>query len=79
MVSPGITDEDRERSARRLKLWFVLLVAASGGIVGFQAEATPAQLAAIVGAGLVVGWLLVWFVARNLRKLQPEGLDQRLQ
>lgn len=77
MVRSSISDSDRSRAAWRLKAGLVFLVAVSAGIVAFQAGASGAVLWAAVAGGLVVGLALTWFVARNLRQVQPEGLRDR--
>lgn len=79
MVGPSTSEDDRSRSALRLKAGFVLLVGASAGIVAYRADATLAQAAVVVVAGLLLGLALVWFVARNLRQLRPDGTDRRLK
>lgn len=66
MVDASITDADRERTARRLRILFVLLVGASGGLVALQADPTPAQLASSVVGALFLGALLTWYLGRIL-------------
>lgn len=63
MVEPSVTDEDRARFSRQLKAGFVLLVGASGGLVSLQVDPSPLQVAGAVAGGLVVGALLVWYLA----------------
>ncbi|MFW6321884.1 MAG: hypothetical protein ACOC0Z_08525 [Halohasta sp.] len=68
MVGPSLTDEERTLANTRLKVGFVLLVAASTALMSLQIDPTPLQLAAAFGGGLVVGSVLLWFVLRNLRE-----------
>jgi hypothetical protein len=63
MVGPSFTDDERRVASRRLKLGFVALVGVSGGLVALAADATPLQGLVGVGAGLVVGWLLLRYLA----------------
>lgn len=58
----GITDEERERFAVKLKAGFVLLVGLSAGLITVQAGASLAAFLAATAAGSVVGVLLVWLV-----------------
>ena len=64
MVGPSITDEERRSANTRLKVGFVLLVGASGGLVALQTEGSPVQLALGFLGGLLVGSLLLWFLVR---------------
>jgi lysozyme family protein len=66
MVGASLTDDERSTANTRLKIGFVLLVAASMGLMALQVDPTPLQLAAVVAAGLLVGVGLLWFVLRNL-------------
>lgn len=79
MVRSSITESDRKRAVWRLKAGLVVLVAVSAGIVAYQAGATGTALWAAVAGGTVVGGLLTWFVARNLRQVQPDGLRDRMR
>lgn len=71
MVGPSITDDDRAVASRRFKAGFVLLVGASGGLVALQVDPTLPQLAGAVLAGLALGWVLVTYLTRMLRQVQP--------
>ncbi len=64
MVGPSLTDEERTLANSRLAVGFVVLVAASGGLVALTAGGTPLQLAAGVATGAVVGLLLLLFLQR---------------
>lgn len=77
MVGPSFSEDERERTSRRLKVGFVGLVGASAGLVALQVGSTLPQLVAVVAAGLAVGAVLTWFVARNLRELTPEDPRRR--
>jgi hypothetical protein len=59
MVS-GVTDEERGRFARRLKVGFVLLVGLSAGLITLQTDASLQIFLLATGIGLTVGTLLVW-------------------
>lgn len=72
MVGPSITKEERDATNRRLKIGLVLLVGVSGGLVSLQADPTPVQIAAAVGASLVIGAALTWFVVRTLKEFSPK-------
>lgn len=66
MVGSSLTDDEKETANTRLKVGFVVLVAASMGLMALQVDPTPLQLAVVVAVGLVVGVGLLWFVLRNL-------------
>jgi hypothetical protein len=64
-VSPvvdGISDEERERFAVKLKLGFVVLVGLSAGLITRQAGAGAVAFLVAAAAGAGVGVVLVWFV-----------------
>jgi len=71
MVGSSISEEERDTARTRMKVGFVGLVAASGGLVAFQSGATPAQALVATVAGTVVGGALLWFVLRILDDVQP--------
>ena len=64
MVGPSLTDDDRRRVSRRLRLGFVVLVAISGGLVAIQVGAglPGIVVASVAGGGL--GLALVWYLVR---------------
>jgi hypothetical protein len=62
VVGPSHTEEERVLANRRLEAGFVVLVAASGGLVALTAGGSPAGVAVGVAAGLVVGVLLLAFL-----------------
>ncbi|MFB6079401.1 MAG: hypothetical protein ABEJ81_00115 [Haloferacaceae archaeon] len=64
MVGPSLSDEERDAASLRLKAGFVLLVAASGGLVALQAGGSLAELGVAVGAALLLGIALVLFLQR---------------
>jgi lysozyme family protein len=66
MVGSSLTDDEKDTANTRLKAGFVLLVAASMGLMALQVDPTPLQLAAVFVVGIVVGVGLLWFVLRNL-------------
>jgi len=58
----GISDEERERFAVKLKAGFVLLVGLSSGLVTLYADIGWQGFGVATGVGCVVGLLLVWLV-----------------
>ncbi len=61
MVS-GISDEERERFAAKIKAGFVLLVGLSAGLITLQGEVGALVSLGATAIGLVFGALLVWLV-----------------
>ncbi|WP_224335244.1 hypothetical protein [Haloprofundus halobius] len=68
MVGPSLSDDERDAASFRLKLFFVVLVGASGGLIALQVDPTPLELALSVLGGLLVGWLLLVFLVRSFRQ-----------
>ncbi|WP_224449380.1 hypothetical protein [Haloprofundus salilacus] len=68
MVGPSLSDDERDAASRRLKLFFVVLVGASGGLIALQVEPTPLELALSTVGGLLVGWVLLVFLVRSFRQ-----------
>jgi len=66
MVGSSLTDDEKDTANTRLKIGFVVLVAASMGLMALQVDPTPLQLVVVIAVGLVVGVGLLWFVLRNL-------------
>jgi len=64
MVGPSITDDDRRRVSRRLRVGFVVLVAMSGGLVAIQAGADLPGIAVASVAGGALGLSLIWYLVR---------------
>jgi membrane associated rhomboid family serine protease len=58
----GISSEERERFAVKLKAGFVLLVGLSAGLITLQAEVGIGGFLAASAAGVVAGLVLVWWV-----------------
>lgn len=58
----GISDEERERFAVKLKVGFVLLVGLSSGLITLYADVGWQGFLLATSVGLVVGLLLVWLV-----------------
>ena len=77
MVGPSFSEDQRTRRARFLKGGFTLLVGVSGAIVAFHAGGGREFVGASFVGGLLLGAVLTWFVARNLRAIQPEGMEER--
>jgi lysozyme family protein len=73
MVGPSLTDDERDAANTRLKIGFVLLVAASGGMVALQTGGTPVQLVGGTVGGTVVGLVLLWFLLRWGRQFRASG------
>lgn len=73
MVGPTTTDEARRSANAKLKVGFVLLVGFSPGLVVLQAGGSLTQVSAAVGAGLVVGLALTWYLAHSLRRIHLGG------
>jgi hypothetical protein len=75
MVGP-ISDEERSAFAWKLKLGFVLLVAASAGLITLQADAGLVGFLAASAAGGLVGVLLVWIAFPDRKEFaESEGVD----
>lgn len=72
MVGPSMTDEERDEANRLLRTGFVLLVAASGGLVALEAGGDLPVIAAGFVGGLAVGLLLLVFLVRWGREFQPD-------
>jgi hypothetical protein len=73
MVGPSLTDEERDAANMRLKVGFVLLVAASGGMVALQAGGSLVQLVGGIAGGTAVGLVLLWFMLRWGRQFRASG------
>ena len=71
MVGPSLTDEERDLASRRLKLGFVGLVAASGGLIAVQAGGSLPVVAAGLVGGALLGAVLLWFVLRWWAEFLP--------
>lgn len=77
MVGPSFSEDQRTRRAQLLKVGLTLLVGVSGAIVAFHAGGGWEFVGASFVGGLLLGAVLTWFVARNLRAIQPEGMQER--
>lgn len=64
MVGPGTSEAERDEAGLRLKVGFVLLVGASGGLVALQADGSMVQLGVAVVAGVLLGLALATFLQR---------------
>ena len=71
MVGPSTTPAERDAARTRLKIGFVALVAASGGLVAVQVGATLVQIVVAVVAAALVGGVLLWLILGVLGDLQP--------
>jgi len=74
MAGP-ISQEERQRTMRKLKVGVVLLVGLSGGLITSQGEASWQVVVAAVAGSLVVGVVLVWYLFPDLQTLSP-GSDR---
>jgi predicted lysophospholipase L1 biosynthesis ABC-type transport system permease subunit len=72
VVGPSLTDSERDIASRRLKLSFVGLVAASGGLIALQAGGSLVIIAAGIVSGLVLGAVLLWFLLRWWAEFLPQ-------
>jgi len=68
MVGP-VSDEERESATTKVKLAFTALIGFSAGLVTLQVEPSPLVFGGAVAGGLVVGWLLVWYVFPDTSEL----------
>jgi len=64
MVGPSVSDDERRTLSARLRVGFVLLVGASGGLVALQAGAGPVAILLGAAGGTVVGLALVVYLSR---------------
>ncbi|MEF8838764.1 MAG: hypothetical protein V5A18_04585, partial [Haloarculaceae archaeon] len=69
MVGPR-RSEERARTYRQIAIGFVLLVAASGGLIALRADAGPGAILAATVGGFVVGRLLVWLAFPSEEELE---------
>ncbi|WP_128476157.1 hypothetical protein [Halorussus pelagicus] len=63
MVRPP-SSEDKRESMNRLKIAIVVLVGASAGLITFSGGGSLVQVVVAVGAGLVVGVVLLAYLVR---------------
>jgi pimeloyl-ACP methyl ester carboxylesterase len=61
MVGPSVTDEDRKRFLKRLKIGFALFVGLSMGLVTLWGGAELLVVVAAAVSGTVAGGILGWF------------------
>lgn len=73
MVGPSLSDQERDAANTRLKVGFVILVTASGGLVALQAGGSFAQLLGGIAGGLAVGLVLLWFLVRWGQEFRASG------
>ncbi|QIB74854.1 hypothetical protein GL213_06210 [Halogeometricum borinquense] len=62
MVGPSLSGEERTAASMRLKIGFVLLVAASGALVAVQADGSLAHIAGGFVGGLLLGIILTYLL-----------------
>jgi membrane protein YdbS with pleckstrin-like domain len=63
MVGPSLTDEEQRVASMRFKIAFVLVVGFSAGIIAFQTQGSLVQVAVATVAGIVLGVLLIVYLA----------------
>lgn len=61
MVGP-ISDEHRRRGYRNVKIGFVILVGLSSGLIALTGDPSLVELGLVVGAGFLVGLVLLLFL-----------------
>ncbi len=64
MVGPSMTDDERTIAGRNLKIGFIALVSASGGLTALQAGGGIGIIAAGFVGGLALGSILLWFLVQ---------------
>jgi membrane associated rhomboid family serine protease len=89
MVGPSISGEEREGRSLQLKVGFVLVVAASGGLIGVWAGGSVEKVLGGALGGLVLGVVLAWYLSwlagearlkekgRSRRPARRDGGDER--
>lgn len=70
MVDP-ISNDDRARTLRWVKVATVLLVGLSTGLIAVQSEASIETVTAAIAAGLLVGSALVWYLFPDADAIAP--------
>lgn len=73
MVGPSITDADRDRFLRRLRVGFAAFVGVSMGLTVFAQDGDPLALVAAVLVGAVIGGVLAWWVFPDSIGTGPRG------
>ncbi|WP_435074714.1 hypothetical protein [Halorubrum sp. HHNYT27] len=68
-----MSDAERDAGNRKIKAGFLLLVAVSPPLIAYQWDATPTELLAAFGVGLVLGALLVWYLGRLAAEFTGSG------
>ncbi|OYR57098.1 hypothetical protein [Halorubrum halodurans] len=63
MVEP-MSREERDAGNRKIKIGFLVLVAASPPLITLLGDPTVVQLAVAAGGGLLLGLLVVWYLGR---------------
>ena len=70
MVEP-MSREERDSGNRKIQIGFLLLVAVSPPLMLLLGDPTLLQLAAAVGAGLVLGVVLLWYLRGLAAEFTP--------
>jgi len=70
VVDP-ISNDDRRRTLRRVRLGTVALVGVSAALMAAHAGAGVEVLAAAFGGGLLVGAALVWYLFPAVESIAP--------
>lgn len=64
MVGPSMSEDETRNAYTRLRVAFVLLVAVTGTLIAFQADATPVQIGLATLGSLILGIALILFLGR---------------
>jgi len=59
-----MSERDRDAGNRKIKVGFVLLVAVSPPLIALQWDPTPLELLGALGAGVILGLLVVWYLGK---------------
>jgi len=79
MVGPSVTDEDRKRFLKQLKVGFALFIGLSMGLVTLWGGAELGVVVAAAVAGTVVGGVLGWFTIPDSIGRTPYDDDTELR
>lgn len=70
MTGP-ISQEDRAKTMRRVKIVFILLVTVSAGLITSQGDASLTIVIGAIVGGLLLGIALVWYLFPEPEELAP--------
>ena len=63
MVEP-MSETERDAGNRRIKAVILLVVAVSPPLISLQFDPSAVELLAALGGGIVLGLIIVWYLAR---------------